>query len=136
MAEHDEEKAVESYSVGYGKPPVNSRFKKGQSGNPTGRPKGTPNLSTVLMNTLSERVVVNEKGKRRTISKLQAVVKQLVNKAASGDLRAASQVTALTSNAEQNAEQSARPQALLNELDKKSILDLLNRCQHSKKDKE
>jgi Family of unknown function (DUF5681) len=28
------------YQVGYGKPPVHSRFRKGQSGNPRGRPRG------------------------------------------------------------------------------------------------
>src|SRR5947209_1712260 len=104
MAETDGDKPAEKYSVGYGKPPLDTRFTKGQSGNPTGRPKGTLNLATVLQRTLSERVVVKEKGKWKTISKMQAYVKQLVNKAASGDLRAASQVTEILNSIEQNAE--------------------------------
>ena len=78
--------------IGYGKPPRHTRFKKGQSGNPTGRPKGTPNFATALEQALNEQVVVNEGGQRRTVSKLEATVAQLVNKAAMGDLRATKQL--------------------------------------------
>ena len=133
MAEIDENKPVKNYSVGYGQPPVASRFKKGQSGNPTGRPKGTPNLSTVLLKTLSERVLVNENGKRKSISKMQAFVKQMVNQAASGDLRAASQVAELVKGTEQNAERHPQEKGP-NELDKKTLLSLLKRCEQSLKE--
>ena len=34
--------------VGYGKPPINTRFKAGQSGNPKGRPKGKQNLTKLI----------------------------------------------------------------------------------------
>src|SRR5580698_10326440 len=74
--------------VGYGKPPGATRFKKGVSGNPKGRPKGSRNVAAVFAKTLREKVVINEHGQRKTISKLEAAVKQFVNKAASGDLRA------------------------------------------------
>ena len=76
------------YEVGYGKPPQNSRFKKGQSGNPRGRAPGVKNLKTLLIDTLNEPVVVTENGGRQTISKRQAIVKQLVNQSAKGDWRA------------------------------------------------
>jgi hypothetical protein len=76
------------YEVGYGKPPRNTRFKKGQSGNPAGRARGTQNLKTLLIDTLNEPVVVTENGGRRTISKRQAIIKQLVNQSANGDWRA------------------------------------------------
>jgi hypothetical protein len=79
----------DDYEVGYGKPPQDTRFKKGQSGNPRGRAPGTKNLKTLLIDTLNEPVVVTEDGGRRTISKRQAFVKQLVNQSAKGDWRAA-----------------------------------------------
>ena len=43
------------YPVGYGKPPAESRFQKGQSGNPGGRPRGTKKLVTLLGEVLSQR---------------------------------------------------------------------------------
>ena len=78
----------DDYEVGYGKPPQNTRFKKGQSGNPRGRAPGAKDLKTLLIDTLNEPVVVTENGGRRTISKRQAIVKQLVNQSAKGDWRA------------------------------------------------
>ena len=86
------------YDIGYGKPPEHSRFQKGQSGNPKGRPKGALNVGTVLNRTLSEKVVVMDQGKRRTITKLEAAFKQLVNKAAQGDARALQQLLSLGSH--------------------------------------
>ena len=76
------------YTVGKGKPPEYTRFQKGQSGNPTGRRKGSKNVATLLEQVLNERVVVTENGKRKRITKLEAMLKQLANKAASGDHRA------------------------------------------------
>ena len=87
--------ADRDYEVGYGKPPKEHRFKKGQSGNPKGRPKGALNIATVIDRVLREQVVITENGERKTISKLEASVKQVVNKAASGDMRAFQQVPPL-----------------------------------------
>ena len=76
------------YEVGYSKPPRHTRFTKGQSGNPRGRAPGAKNLKTLLIDALNELVVVTENGGRRTISKGQAIIKQLVNQSAKGDWRA------------------------------------------------
>jgi hypothetical protein len=75
------------YRVGYRHPPLATRFRPGTSGNPRGRPKGARNLATVVAATLAERVVVTENGRRKRITKLEAAVKQLVNRAASGEAR-------------------------------------------------
>jgi hypothetical protein len=73
--------------IGYGKPPSHTRFQKGQSGNPKGRPRGSRNLSTIIERTLNEKVTIKENGRQRSITKREAAVKQLANKSASGDLK-------------------------------------------------
>ena len=85
-AKRDE--AVIDERVGYGRPPFATRFRPGQSGNSRGRPKGARNFSTVIASALSERVAVTENGRRRRITKLEAAIKQLVNRAAAGEARA------------------------------------------------
>ena len=76
------------FKGGYGKPPEQSRFQKGQSGNPAGRPRGHLNLVSVVSNALKSKVTVTEGGRRRSKSKLEVSITQLTNKAAAGDLKA------------------------------------------------
>ena len=83
------------YAVGYGRPPRRSQFRKGRSGNPKGRPRDSRNLAQVLAEALEEKVAIVENGKRRKITKRDVMIKQLVNKAAAGDLRACRQLTDL-----------------------------------------
>jgi hypothetical protein len=76
------------YEVGYARPPSNRRFKPGQSGNPSGRPRGAKNFATAIEAELRARVTVTENGKRKRVTKREVVAKRLVNRAAEGDLRA------------------------------------------------
>jgi hypothetical protein len=76
------------YEVGYGKPPRNTQFKKGQSGNPRGRPPGSKNLATLVSVALNEPVIVVENGGRKKITKREAIIKQLVNRSTKADWRA------------------------------------------------
>ena len=79
----------DDYEVGYGKPPKATRFKKGRSGNPKGRPTGVKNLATALEQALAEPISVTVGGsRRRRMAKGEAIVTQLVNKALGGDVRA------------------------------------------------
>jgi hypothetical protein len=75
--------------VGFGKPPVHSRFRKGCSGNSKGRPKGTKNLRTDLTEVLQERITVTEGDRKVRMSKQRAVFKTLVAKTLKGDSRSA-----------------------------------------------
>src|SRR5713226_854534 len=83
------------YEVGFQRPPRPTQFRKGTSGNPKGRPREAKNLAVVLEEALAEKVAIVENGRRRKITKRSAMIKQLVNKAASGDLRASRQLTDL-----------------------------------------
>jgi hypothetical protein len=88
---------MEDDDVGYRKPPKRSRFKKGRSGNPNGRPKGMADFGTKLFRELRSTIAITENGKRSKITKLDAMFKQLANRAASGDHRAAKTVIELIS---------------------------------------
>ena len=102
------ESSVANERVGYGRPPMMTRFRPGQSGNPRGRPKGARNLSTIVAAALSERVAINENGRRRRITKFEATVKQLVNRAASGEARSTQLLLALVqANEARPAQQDA-----------------------------
>ncbi len=81
-------KGSREYEVGYGKPPVQSRFTKGRSGNPRGRARGSQNLATIMAQELRQQVAVRENGRQRSISKRRAMIIQIINKAVTGDARA------------------------------------------------
>lgn len=88
----DKTGAGSGYEVGYRKPPKTHRFRPGQSGNPKGRPKGTKNLKTDLMEELSERIPVREGEREIRVSKQRALIKSQVNRGIKGDNRAADKV--------------------------------------------
>ena len=81
--------------VGHRRPPRDTRFRTGQSGNPRGRPKRDRGLSGLVARALAEKVEAKENGRRRRITKLEAAVTQLVNRAANGEQRATQFVFAL-----------------------------------------
>jgi hypothetical protein len=122
---HDADEPSADERVGYRRPPVASRFRPGHSGNPHGRPKGARNLSAVVAAALSERVAVNENGHRRRITKLEAAIKQLVNRAAGGEARATQLLLALIqANEARPAQQDANR---LGEADSIVIAELTRR---------
>ncbi len=74
--------------VGYGKPPKHTQFQKGVSGNPTGRPKKAADFHSIFMKESESLMTIIDNGQRRRISKLEAIAKQLHNKALTGNIQA------------------------------------------------
>jgi hypothetical protein len=104
MSNDDE---LEDDEIGYWKPPKKSQFKKGISGNPSGRPKKPSDSASELMKELQSKVIINENGKRKVITKSVGINRQVVNKALSGNLSAARLVADWTQQAKAvEAEQS------------------------------
>ena len=109
VASNSDAKTTGEYEVGYAKPPRHAGFQKGRSGNPKGRPKGAKNFATLLGEALDEKVSLTEDGRRRRITKRELVIKQLVNKSASADLRAIKQLTDIVQGVERRAGASPAP---------------------------
>jgi Family of unknown function (DUF5681) len=78
--------------VGYAKPPKHTRFTKGRSGNPKGRPTGSKNLATMMIEELTQPVAIVENGKRTKIPKIRAAVRQALKRAMVGDFKALQQI--------------------------------------------
>ena len=114
------------YAVSYGKPPRHTRFTQGQSGNPRGRARGAKNLKTLLIETLNELVVVAENGRRRTINKRHAFIKQIVNHAVKGNWRAAKLLLDTLQRIEDRTE-SETAEASFDAADAKVIEQLMTR---------
>ena len=76
----------DDYEVGYRKPPRSSQWKKGQSGNPTGRPKHKKDFIADFARILSEPVTATQPdGRSVTLDSLEAAYVQLCKKALKGD---------------------------------------------------
>jgi uncharacterized protein DUF5681 len=118
----------DDYEVGYGKPPKSSQFSKGVSGNPRGRPKGAMNRKTLLHRALSETVVITENGKRKRVSKREAIYKQLVNKSVGGDLKAIIEVNKLTADPEEPQHSAETPLSPADQENLESILERMKEC--------
>jgi len=81
--------------IGYGKPPKSGQFKKGKSGNPKGRPKGTKSLKTVVEKELGGKVLLKQNGKPKKVTKLEAVLMRLMKDALEGKARAQGEILKL-----------------------------------------
>jgi hypothetical protein len=89
MSDQDSGDGKPKYAVGYRRPPVDRQFKPGQSGNPKGRRRGVKNFATTLAEVLNEKIAVRDKnGRRRWITKQQAMCERTTNAAVLGDTKA------------------------------------------------
>jgi uncharacterized protein DUF5681 len=76
-----------SYNVGYGKPPLHTRFQKGRSGNPGGRPRGsgTERVKQLALDEAYREVAVGDDGEAATMPAIQAVIRAQLALAAEGN---------------------------------------------------
>lgn len=113
------------YGIGYGKPPKQYQFKKGQSWNKNGRPKNSKNTYVLLDEILSQTIPITENGKIMHISKRNAVLIQLVNKAVKGDLKATNALLPHMLMADAKEEDKEKIISALNKDDEKIITNYL-----------
>jgi hypothetical protein len=78
-----------AHPVGYGSPPVGSRFRTGASGNPKGRPRGSKNLKTLIRQAMTAKISIQEGPSSRRVSKIEGVVLRQLQSALKGNDRSA-----------------------------------------------
>jgi hypothetical protein len=80
--------APADYAIGYGRPPIATRFQPGKSGNPRGRPRGRKTMAKLLEEALMRQVTVPGEGRDRKMRMQDVIILGLVNDAARRDHRA------------------------------------------------
>ena len=76
------------YEVGYGRPPTGSRWRKGQSGNPSGKARKEASMRDRLRRLAGEEVVVRRNGAETVMTHEEAMLLAVMSKAMKGDLPA------------------------------------------------
>jgi Family of unknown function (DUF5681) len=108
--------------VGYGNPPVHSRFQKGHSGNPGGRKKGCRNFKTILATVLESEI--EDHGRRRRVPVVEALVWKQVECGLNGDWKASDK---LMDRYERHFPDRPEPELEGSEEDKQMLDDFLRR---------
>jgi len=112
--------------TGYKQPPRSAQFQKGHSGNPRGRPKGSGNFKSDLLQVMGEKVLITKNGQRRAVSGRKAVAIKLKHDALHGDAKALANLTAQLLKHDFDAD--TRPEAEpVSENDRIIIEDFLRR---------
>jgi hypothetical protein len=117
-------------------PPKDTRFPKGTSGNRKGRPKGSKNLSTLIMKVADEPVIVTVNGKKRRISKVHATAMQLANQAVGGKQAAINKFFDLIDDIEKRAAAARPPEFPISLLDLEVLRAAYERMKSCEQDKQ
>lgn len=105
MERHDDDDR--GYEVGYGKPPRHTRFRKGRSGNPRGRPRGAKNAGTILRDILYRKVTITEDGQRKRITAIEAFFLREIKEALTGNSRSGDRILKLLPLVQEQMEREA-----------------------------
>lgn len=85
MSDEDDD---EDYKVGYGRPPKKSQFRKGQSGNPKGRPKGAKGFAATMQRQLARKVPVRQGNQTVWMTVEEALSSRALELASKGNIAA------------------------------------------------
>lgn len=113
----------QDYEIGFGRPPKNTQFTPGQSGNPKGRKRQPKSVQAQMQTIVEKKVRINEGGKTKSLPILTVILRTFANKAVKGDQRAAEFIVKLlyapeyaNADAIDQASLSSADQAMLNEV--------------------
>jgi hypothetical protein len=101
------------YQVGFCKPPLHSRFKPGQSGNPSGRPKNSKNLKTLFHEVLNEQIPLIDGNQSKKVTKAEALIRRLVISALKGDRMSLSTLMRIAEQTGEFAEDEKQEQLVI-----------------------
>jgi len=116
------------YAVGKGRPPKETQFKPGQSGNPKGRPKGIKNAATMAKAALNRKVVVTINGAKRKMTVQDVSYRRLADKAMTGDQKTFNYLLTLDNNFD-SAKNTTTTETVTAEQDLEIIADFFRRHQ-------
>jgi Family of unknown function (DUF5681) len=84
----------DEYTVGKNRPPVQTRFKPGQSGNPKGRPKGVKSRISVFNDVLKQKLTIQQRGRNKRVTFAEGIARNLIRKALEGNRKATTYIIA------------------------------------------
>ena len=122
--------------TGYANPPKETQFKKGQSGNPKGRPKGDKNYLALANRELSQKVSIMENGRRKTLSKKEVFVKTTINKGIAGDKKFTNIAYTMMQDAERYNERKKQAEKEQSKINQKIIENFRKRVLEENKEAE
>ena len=110
-ATSSKEETADNYEVGYRKPPKSTQFKKGVSGNPSGRPKRPLDFHRALLRKARAQITISDNGRPVRITKLEGIAMQVTNKALTGNSSSVKNFVSFYQQALENETSSAEQQA-------------------------
>lgn len=113
----------EPYRVGRGRPPLHTRFAPGKSGNPRGRPRGRKSIEKMLNELLDQKVSVGVGDRRRSVTRLEAILMQQVQSALKGERKAVEFLLAARSAGETASDQESAASSAEDDLILQRFLD-------------